>query len=250
MANPYDNNPQLPRKKPRVKPLETPGQYDATQFQPTTESDNVTTFTRLLVGAGIEGFDQLLERLQEIEKQLLIAPVNSEPASDFDKARQTVIGLMFVTQAWMREGLAKLGTQLDDFSKTAKERYQVDIEPYLANLPFYDRIEEQLQNLEQEIDHWQRIGALEEQRGRAMAQATYFRIVDEVIDYLAEKPEITQLIQQQSIGVVGGVMDDVRTVSAQADNLTERIARGILRRRQRQLRHVPTMNGDVPMESE
>jgi hypothetical protein len=56
--------------------------------------------------------------------------------------------------------------------------------------------------------------------------------MDEVLDYLAEKPEIRQLVQQQGVGLVAELVEQVRERAAEADDLVDRMSGAILRRPQ------------------
>jgi hypothetical protein len=52
----------------------------------------------------------------------------------------------------------------------------------------------------------------------------------EVMTQLAQKPEVRELLQQQSMSLAGEVVGEVRQRTASTDALLERLARAILRR--------------------
>ena len=84
------------------------------------------------------------------------------------------------------------------------------------------------------VDRLLERGRAEEQAGRALARRATASGVDELLDYLAHKPEIRDLVQQQSMGMADEMMGELRNRSIAADALAERIARTLLRRPQRE----------------
>ncbi len=81
-------------------------------------------------------------------------------------------------------------------------------------------------------------GRREEQKARLLADNTVSEIIDEVLDFVSESPEVEQLIKdmigQQSAGLAGVVTDNTRSVTVAGDYLLETVARRLLRRKPRQ----------------
>ena len=64
-------------------------------------------------------------------------------------------------------------------------------------------------------------------------EQAYEDVVDDVLDYLAQKPEIRDLVQQQSVGMAAEVLGEVRERSSDVDGYIEARANAILRRSRR-----------------
>jgi hypothetical protein len=62
-------------------------------------------------------------------------------------------------------------------------------------------------------------------------------LIDEVMDYVAENPEldrlIAELVGQKSAGLATVVVDNTRSLTATADDVTEGLLRRLLRRKPR-----------------
>jgi len=54
--------------------------------------------------------------------------------------------------------------------------------------------------------------------------------VDDVIDYLADKPEVQDLIAGQTTGLAGEVLSEVRERTVSGDSFLEGIVRAVLRK--------------------
>jgi hypothetical protein len=76
-------------------------------------------------------------------------------------------------------------------------------------------------------------GRAVEQRGQVLATATLDDIVGDFIDYMAENPEVVDLITTRGMGLAGTVMDNGRQVGTMTDNMVENLVRKILRRPKR-----------------
>ena len=82
-----------------------------------------------------------------------------------------------------------------------------------------------------------REGELEEQQGRALATGALGSLALEVMDEIAENPEMHEFVQdligQQGVGMVTSVMDNARSVTLTADDAGEALLRWLLRRKPR-----------------
>jgi hypothetical protein len=84
------------------------------------------------------------------------------------------------------------------------------------------------------VERWIDAGRAAEQRSRALARQAAFdgtdEAMDEVIGILAEKPEVRDLVTQQTVGMAGELVGEVRERGAAADTFWERRLRRLLRR--------------------
>jgi len=75
-------------------------------------------------------------------------------------------------------------------------------------------------------------GRREEKSSRYLVRKqAYEEIINDAIEYLAQKPEVGDLVQQQSISVAGEVVDEVRIRSSEFDSLLESKVRWLLRKK-------------------
>jgi hypothetical protein len=99
--------------------------------------------------------------------------------------------------------------------------------------PVQKRIQGLSQRINADVDRWIRLGQQEEARSRDLARVAVPDVVDEVLEYLAENPDLRDLIQEQSVGLAGEVVNSMREVTVTADDVLERVVRHVLRRQPR-----------------
>ena len=98
--------------------------------------------------------------------------------------------------------------------------------------PVQERFDIYSERGESIVNSWMNIGRREEQVSRALVrQQAYEETVNDVIDYLAQKPEVRELVQQQSVGMAGEIVDDIRERSSEYDTLLEERVNKLLRRK-------------------
>lgn len=92
--------------------------------------------------------------------------------------------------------------------------------------------------LAEEIDRLAKVGTAEYARGRVLAVQAFEQSFDGVVGYMGESEEVSELVRQQTIGITGSAVQEIRETGAAADGLTE----GLLNRlRGRTPRTVPPM---------
>jgi hypothetical protein len=81
-------------------------------------------------------------------------------------------------------------------------------------------------------------GRVEEQKAKLLAGETIDELIDQVVDTVAESPELTDMIVsivgQQGKGVVGVAGENARSLTVIADSATERFVRRLFGRKPRQ----------------
>ena len=195
------------------------------------------TGLRFLVGGVLEGVDELNRRLKVAQAELkaetaAITTVDPEE-TELDRLRYALIGAMVQTPEVVHQGLATANR----VSRKATDLIAKVTNPLTSSWvmrPARRRYERFVSRGEARYQRLLDRGRAEEQSGRALVRRTTANGIDELLDYLAQKPEIRALVQQQSIGMADEMMGEIRDRSATADALAERIARAILRRPQRE----------------
>jgi hypothetical protein len=79
-----------------------------------------------------------------------------------------------------------------------------------------------------------REGEQEEQKGRALATGTLGALILEILDEIAENPELLDFVQdllsQQGKGMASSAMDNARSVTLTADDAADALLRWLFRR--------------------
>lgn len=94
--------------------------------------------------------------------------------------------------------------------------------------------------LTQEFDRLSKVGTAEYARGRVLSVQAFQRSVDGIVGYLGESDELGELVREQTIGITGAAVQEIRETGAAADGITEGIFRRLLGRDSRPLPPVPT----------
>ncbi len=209
-----------------------------------SDFDTIESLLRLLVGAGIEAPAELIERLKKWEAIAAETKPEAELADDIVSAnlRYALVGLLFETQGQIRGGVSRFGRLLGASSRIFLKTAQ-PITQSRPLQPVTNRYDEMVRRGEAAVNRWIERGRSEEPHSRLIAREALGRTIDEVIDHLAENPEIRDLVTQQSVGMAGAMVDGVRSRTVTADTLLERVARGLLNRAPRE--QLPPPSPDV-----
>jgi hypothetical protein len=69
------------------------------------------------------------------------------------------------------------------------------------------------------------VGTAEYARGRVLAVGAFTESIDGIIGYLGNSEEVGELVREQTLGVTGATVLEIRETGAAADGLTEGIFR-------------------------
>jgi hypothetical protein len=225
-----------------VRPGPDAGQGQPPQAQEPDAGD-LEILSRFLTGILIVGGDELLQRLRFLQQDLETDPElvwQGEVTDDESMTtllRYLAIGLLGRGQRRVGQGvrsglsisLGATGWVLNRLNRMTDNR---------LTRPVRRPIEARLRSWGREADLVVREGKLEEQKGRWLAGQTVGEIIDDVLDFMSESPELDQfvreLIGQQSVGLAGAVRDNARQMSVVTDNVAEGVVRKLLRRTPRQ----------------
>ncbi|MCB0193494.1 MAG: hypothetical protein KDJ65_16220 [Anaerolineae bacterium] len=190
---------------------------------------------RLIIGGSAEALDEIMRRVQERQEQIeqnlaggmTIIPHNE---TELDRLRYAFIGFLFEAPEHVVSRISTLQ------KKTRKATNRIDriVSPFTNNFltrPIRRRYQERVAKLNAMLNRLIDSGRAEATAGRRLTRDTFEAAVDEIFDYVAQNPEIRQVLQQQSMGMTEEVVDQLRDRAATADVLVDRIARTILQRR-------------------
>ena len=228
------------------------GQHTALQTLPAQETrqtspeqpviERLQLLTRFLVGALALGGDGLSGRLQALQQEYEAEtepPVYDDSLKGESRSalvRYTTIGLILRSQRsvsrTIRTGyLASLGA-----ASWLTEKLNGATDNSLAR-PLRQPVEDRLRRLAQLIDSLAREGKLETQQGRRLTSDAIGKLADDLVDLIAESPELTRYVQEilskQGIGMASTVGDNARQLTASGDYVIEGVVRRILRRTSR-----------------
>jgi hypothetical protein len=184
-----------------------PGAGAVPQVEPALEFENLQLLSRFLMGIAFMGSDALMRRLRFSHEEMEADPgtlgsrADLEQESELELLRYLSIGL-FARGRNLRRSVAARARDLGEEASVIMTE-----------------------------------GRREEQMARLLANNTIGEIIDEVLDFISESPEVDQLIKdivgQQTSGLAGVVADNTRTVTVTGDYLVETVARRLLRRKPR-----------------
>ncbi|MGI9584775.1 MAG: hypothetical protein ACR2N7_04225, partial [Acidimicrobiia bacterium] len=83
------------------------------------------------------------------------------------------------------------------------------------------------------------VGTAEYARGRVLATYAFEQSVGGIVGLLSESEELGELVREQTLGITGSAVQEIRETGAAADGLTENIFRKVLGRSSRQLPPAP-----------
>jgi hypothetical protein len=93
--------------------------------------------------------------------------------------------------------------------------------------------------LAQEIDRLAKVGTAEYARGRVLAVQAFEASFDGIVEYMGESEEVSELVRQQTIGITGSAVQEIRETGAAADGLTEGLFRRLSGRQPRTIPPLP-----------
>jgi len=232
----HSDDPEL---KPPVAQIASPGSDQQ-------EEQEFRILLRFLIGSAVEGNDELWRRARhwqaEVDKarssETTISPAGETEAN---RLRYALIGLFFETiDGW--------SGRLKSIQQTTGHAYQTVtrlVDPVMSSRllrPVRHTVDHVVSRGESVVESWIQTGRREEQLSRSLVRdQAYEDIVDAVLDYMAQKPEVRDLIQDQSVGMAGEIVGELRERSTDVDSYMANKADAIFRRRRKEAQ--PTQPG-------
>jgi hypothetical protein len=194
------------------------------------EFDGTAALLRLLLGAALQGMDELRLRLRQWDASMRAAsPLPAPKASSADLLRFAALGMLFESETTVRRGLFTLGRMWGEAARTALDALAPRILPSPLD-PVVTLFDEVLFEWTVTVDRWIAMGSREESQSRLMARRAIPGILEEFVELLAKNPDVRALIAQEGANLTGTAVQDVRERVGSADALVERLVQGLLRR--------------------
>lgn len=219
-------------------------------------SNNVEMLTRLALGLGLEGVDELLVKLKQWEAEIADGTdiaVGSADETPRDKLRYFLIGAMFESQRrtrkrlsratavagrvygvmrenwWVQAGESLLADRFDSINRLILEgRLQEQNARRLSRRMTGGTIDEILQYLT-DNEHVDRL--VNSQVDQLQENPHVHNLSKDIVENFVENPEtIRKLVSDQSIGLTSELAEEVRERAVTLDMLGESVIRRLLRR--------------------
>ncbi|HSJ72521.1 MAG TPA: hypothetical protein VLA29_12840 [Acidimicrobiia bacterium] len=218
---------------------------DADSSGMTPRRDAYTTIVRLVAGGIGEGIDRLLAMSNELDdadvapRGELVGPIHADPT-------------LMAAVGWVSElpqTITAVGTTSYRMAYPAIRvaGVAVDTAAYLASITgvssFLAGVTEPARTaFAQERLRLSDVGTAEYARGRVLAVSAFESSVNGIVGLLSESEELGDLVREQTLGITGSAIQEIRETGAAADRLTEGIFRRIGRRPARQLPPRPAID--------
>jgi hypothetical protein len=203
-----------------------------------TDGENLYLVTRFITGLTVMGGEELFERLRtfqsEYDDRLASGRVNEESSGEngVDTLRYLLIGSMLRGQ---KRAVKRFQSGVN-FSFRATSSLLSTLAGLTDNAlmrPMRTPVEGKVKDWQEEAKTVVKEGRAAEENGRFLVQETVPDLIDDFINYLAESPQLAELIRtqigEQSVSMAGVVMDNSRRISIGADNVLEGVIRKLFR---------------------
>jgi hypothetical protein len=167
---------------------------------------------RLALGGAIIGREELKRRFQEAQSDPVVSPatLNRETPieTEADRARYAAIGAIAKSSDGLRSRISTLSRVANrSYGKITRALDPVTNSRVMS--PFRRRYQRYTDHGDKIISEWVAAGRREEYLSRQLAKETTTEAIEETLDYLAESPELDELMQQQSVDLVEDIFEDI-----------------------------------------
>jgi hypothetical protein len=141
---------------------------------------------------------------------------------DESQLKYALIGLAVKTPAILEKGAGRIGKIVDASYNFARHL----LRPISSNRfmgPVHQKYEEMIQRGDQVINELIDTGRRGEVSSQIYARNVLNNLLEDVVNGLSKRPEIRELVQQQSYGMAQEISDEFQDRAAAADSIVERI---------------------------
>jgi len=201
------------------------------------QRDMYKTLVRVVAGGIGESLDRLMDvsaRLDDLDAEPDAGPmlVDADPnvmaaVGWFSELPELAVGVVQSAKRMTYPVTRAAGVAIDTTAYVAE---LTGVAPFVAGLTEPTRIA-----LAEEIERLTNVGTAEYARGRVLAVYAFQESTDGIVGLLSKSEELGDLVREQTLGVTGSAVQEVRETGAAADGLTEGVFRRIFRRDDRPL---------------
>ena len=210
---------------------------DATTLEPRSPDVAYKTVVRVVSG----GIGEALDRLMRVSEELDSLEQDPDAGPMLVKADPNVMAFV----GWMSELPNLVGGAAESAQRMAYPVLRtmgvaIDTTAYLAEVTgvagFVAGLTEPARTaIAEERERLTNVGTAEYARGRVLSVYAFQRSTDGIVSLLSDSPELAELVREQTIGITGSAVQEIRETGAAADGLTEGVFRRLLRRPDRPL---------------
>lgn len=221
---------------------------DEVEQRPTVDERH-RVVVRLIAGAVGEGIDRLIAVSRDLEEADADPDSTSKEPIHADPTLMALVGLMSELPQQLRTVRDTSSRALSPLARVSGVVF--DTGRYLADTAgitsFLDGLTEPARTAwAEERDRLTAVGTGEYARGRVLAAHAFERSIDGILALVSDSDELDELVRDQTIGITGSAVREIRETGAAADLLTERFFRRILGRESRSLPPKPL--GEIAAE--
>jgi hypothetical protein len=168
---------------------------------------------RMALGGTLIGREELKRRFQEQQSVSHVSGVELNKVtpieSEADRTRYAAIGAAAKSSEAVRRQASSLGRVVNrTFGRLSRSMQPVTDSRVLG--PIRRRYQRYADYGDKVVSEWVAAGRREEYLSRQLAEGTTIEVIEETLDYLAESPEMDELIQTQTGDLVEDVFEDIQ----------------------------------------
>ena len=219
------------------------------------------SLSRLAVGGMVLGIDMITGRLgqpeepegtpaadpisdeqvfyDELPEEATIQVYRAQPQRDSDDLPLVLTGLLVDTSY-------RIGRATNAVEK-ASGRVGRAVTPFISPLinnratrPFWNGFDRLVARGEAQVDEWRRLGQKETDQGQELIQTIAISTVDDTIDYVAQQPEVFELVTSKTTSVASLIIEYLRSIFVSLDLLLVGTSRRIFRLSPYVIQEVPS----------
>ena len=194
--------------------------------------DAIDATLRLAVGGACNLADLVVNQLRVAETSAAKSEsISTTPADESVSTliRHALVGQLFVAQHRLRKELASAADTAMSMAGGAAQSARPLVNSRLA-APARTRVVALSERIADEIADRVQIGRQQEAIGRLTSRDVADHVMDDIFGYMAENPEVAELVRQQGRGMVAENLDVVRLRTANRDSSLETVVRNLLHR--------------------
>ncbi len=236
-----ETRPEMgPEARPRIGPIRVCSMSDQTEtaeLEERSPEDAYKTVVRIVAG----GIGEAIDRLMKVSQQLDALDHEPDSGPMLVKADPNVMAFVgWVSELPALASGAAESAQRMAYPFTRTLGVAIDTTAYLAEVtgvaPFIAGVTEPTRKaISEERERLTNVGTAEYARGRVLAVYAFQESTEGIVSLLSDSPELAELVRDQTIGITGSAVQEVRETGAAADGLTEGMFRRLLRRPDRPL---------------
>lgn len=206
-----------------------------------TDAELHQTVVRVVTG----GVGEILDRVRSLAMELETADADPDSVSAFPLSTNRTA---MVLVGWVSEWPEQITNARSSFESSPVSRLvgvvyntgaavaeATGMAKFVASVTEPTRVA-----LAEEIDRLANVGTAEYARGRVLAVQAFERSFDGVVGYMGDSEEVSELVREQTLGITGTAVQEMRETGAAADGLSEGVLRKLFGRN---VRTEPPMPG-------